>query len=188
MERTACFQGTCLLLNSTAKCHQVTSWGCTCFAKCGTACANGHEESEWSPTTSLIRLFCCPYEQAAGRSLKEMCRSCSLAWTKCCSSRRNPDEAMSHDGNFDQSVSGRVSLEKAPCMRTFPHRSEPGGLRNPQTSAQLSGIDPGPHNGGGPGGAGKAQSVKASSTVLRLFLLRHRHAVPLRSTATKSTS
>ena len=31
-----------------------------------------------------------------------------------------------------------------------------GGLRNPQTSAHLPGIDPGPHNGVGPGGIGKA--------------------------------
>ena len=37
-------------------------------------------------------------------------------------------------------------------------------------------------------GVSKAQSVKASSIVLRLFLLRHRHAVPLKSPATKSTS
>ena len=55
------------------------------------------------------------------------------------------------------------------------------GLRNPQTSAQLCGIDPGHHNGGGPAGVGKAQSVNASSIVLRLFLLRHRHAVVLLS-------
>ena len=34
-------------------------------------------------------------------------------------------------------------------MRTFPNRSEPGGMRNPQTSAQLSGMDQGSHNGGG---------------------------------------
>ena len=27
--------------------------------------------------TSLKRRFWCPYEQAAGRSLREMCRSCS---------------------------------------------------------------------------------------------------------------
>ena len=45
----------------------------------------------------------------------------------------------------------------------------PVGLRNPQTSSQLSVMDPGHHNGGGPGGVGKAQSVKASSIVVRLF-------------------
>ena len=49
-------------------------------------------------------------------------------------------------------------------------RNPVGGLRNPQTSAQLSGMDPGSHNGVGPGGVGKAQSVKASSIVLRLSL------------------
>ena len=63
-----------------------------------------------------------------------------------------------------------------------------GGLRNPQTSAQLSGMDPGPHTGVGPGGVSKAPSVMASSIVLRLSLLRHRRAVPLKSPATKSTS
>ena len=31
-----------------------------------------------------------------------------LAWTKCCSSRRCPDETVFHDGNFDHSVSSRV--------------------------------------------------------------------------------
>ena len=32
-------------------------------------------------------------------------------------------------------------------MRTFQYGTESGGLRNPQTSAQLFGFDPGPHNG-----------------------------------------
>ena len=50
-------------------------------------------------------------------------------------------------------------------------RSDSGGLRNPQTSAHLPGIDPGPHNGVGPGSIGTAQSAKASSMVLMLFLL-----------------
>ena len=40
-------------------------------------------------------------------------------------------------------------IENAPCIRTFQYRSEPSGLRNPQTSAQLLGIDPGLHNGVG---------------------------------------
>ena len=40
-------------------------------------------------------------------------------------------------------------MENAPCLFTFQNRSEFGGLRNPQTSAQLSGMDPSPHNGGG---------------------------------------
>ena len=69
---------------------------------------------------------------------------------------------MSHDGNFDRLVASREFLrgvENAPCMRTFRYLSEPGGSRNPQTSAQLLGIDPGPHSGAGPGGVGKAQSV-----------------------------
>ena len=53
-------------------------------------------------------------------------------------------------------------------MRTFQYRSEPSGLRNPQTSAQLFGIEPGHHNGVGPSGAGNAQSAEASSIVLML--------------------
>ena len=52
-------------------------------------------------------------------------------------------------------------MENAPCMRTLQYRSESGGLRNPQTSAQLFGIDPGPHNGVGPGGVGNAESAKS---------------------------
>ena len=76
-------------------------------------------------------------------------------------------------------------MENAPCVRTFQYRSEPGGLRKPQTSAHVSGMDPGLHSGVRPGGVGKAQSVNASSIVLMLFLLRHRHAVPLKSPATQ---
>ena len=71
-------------------------------------------------------------------------------------------------------------------MRTFQYRSESGGLRNPQTSAQLFGIDPGAYNGEGPGSVGNAQSAKASSIVLMLFLLLNCHAVPLKSPATTS--
>ena len=71
---------------------------------------------------------------------------------------------MFHDGNFDQSdARPRVFAKNgkgAVLMRTFQYRSEPGGLRNPQTSAQLFGIDPGPHSGVGPGGVGNAQSAK----------------------------
>ena len=87
------------------------------------------------------------------------------------------------------SVAPVDEIQMKPClmMATLISRSEPCGLRNPQTSAQLFGIDPGHHNGVGPGGVGKAQSVKASSIVLRLLLLRHRYAVPLKSPATKST-
>ena len=62
-------------------------------------------------------------------------------------------------------------MENAPCIDTFAH---------------LLGIDPGPHSGVGPRGAGNAQSAKASSMVLMLFLLLHRHAVPLISPATRS--
>ena len=69
----------------------------------------------------------------------------------------------------------------------FHCRSDSGGFINPHTLAQLPGIDPGHHNGGVPGGIGKAQSAKASSMVLMLFLLSHRHAAPLKSPATRPT-
>ena len=59
-------------------------------------------------------------------------------------------------------------MENSPCMRTFQYRSDSGGLRKPQTSTQLFGIDPSPHNGVGPGGVGNAQSAKASSIVLNV--------------------
>ena len=91
---------------------------------------------------------------------------------------------MSHDGNFDRLDAGRefcVGMENAPCMRTFQYRSEPSGLRNPQTSAQLFGMDPGP-----PGGVRKAQSENTSSIVLILSRLRQRQAAPSKSPATKS--
>ena len=77
-------------------------------------------------------------------------------------------------------------MEKAPCLFTFQKRWDPGGLRKPQTSAQLFGMDPGPHNGVGPGGVGKAQSENTSSIVLILSRLRQRQAAPLKSPATKS--
>ena len=48
----------------------------------------------------------------------------------------------------------------------FPKSIRTLGLRNPQTSAQLSGMDPGPHYGVRPRGVGKAQSIKASSIAL----------------------
>ena len=55
-------------------------------------------------------------------------------------------------------------------------------------SAQLFGMDPGPHNGVRPGGVGKAQSENTSSIVLILSRLRQRQAVPLKSLATESMS
>ena len=77
----------------------------------------------------------------------------------CCANRRHPGGAMSHDDSFDRfGRRPRVlrGVENVPCMRTFQNRSETGGLRNPQTSAQLFGIDPCLHNGGRPGGVGNA--------------------------------
>ena len=124
------------------------------------------DESERSLMTSLNTLFLGPVWTIC-RSFWGTCADHSrLAWTKCCSSRRSPDEAMFHDGNFDHSVSSRVffvgwRMHHACALSKID--SEPCGLRNPQTSAQLSGMDPGHHNGVGPGGVGKAQSIKASS-------------------------
>ena len=66
-------------------------------------------------------------------------------------------------------------------LTNFPETLRAGAFEKPQTSARLFGMDPGPHNGVGPGGVGRALSVKASSIVLMLSLLLHRHAVPLNS-------
>ena len=52
-------------------------------------------------------------------------------------------------------------------------------------SAHLPGVAPGPHNGVGLRGIGNAQSAKASSMILMLFVLSQRHATPLKSPATK---
>ena len=46
-----------------------------------------------------------------------------------------------------------VWVGNAPCMRTFQYRYL-NLVRNPQTSAQLFGIDPGRHSGVGPSGVG----------------------------------
>ena len=62
----------------------------------------------------------------------------------------------------------------------FPKTLRARGLKKNQ--------DPGPHNGVGPGGVGKAQLENTSSIVLILSRLRQRQAVPLKSPATKSTS
>ena len=79
-------------------------------------------------------------------------------------------------------------MGKAPCCRTLHRSSESGGLRNPHTSAHVPGTAPGPHNGVGPGGIGKAQSAKASSTILMLSAqVSRRQAAPLKSPATTST-
>ena len=57
-------------------------------------------------------------------------------------------------------------------------------FKEPETSAQLFGIDSG-HKGAKFGAAGKAQLAKASLMVLMLFLLLCRHAVPLKLPVTK---
>ena len=77
---------------------------------------------------------------------------------------------MSHDGSFDRLDAGREFCVGWSKHHTFTYRCESGGLRNPQTSAQLFGIDPGRHNGVGPGGVGNAESAKASSIVFMLSL------------------
>ena len=59
------------------------------------------------------------------------------------------------------------------------------GLRKPQTSAQLFGMDLGPHNGVGPGGVGKAQSENTSSIVLILSRLRQRTGCAIEITCNK---
>ena len=96
---------------------------------------------------------------------------------------------MSRGGSFDRSGAGlefyvgwrkrrEVGLSSTGRTRTAP------GTRTHRPSILESNLVP---NGVGPGGVGKAQSAKASSMVLMLFPLLHRHAVPLKSPATRST-
>ena len=55
---------------------------------------------------------------------------------------------MLRGGSFDQS-GGCQELHEEWRMRRLAELSSDDRLRrNPQTSAQLPGIDPGPHNGG----------------------------------------
>ena len=70
-------------------------------------------------------------------------------------------------------------MENAPCLCNFQKRRESGGLRNPQTSAQLSGMDPGPHNGVGPGGVGKAQSSDRSLTDAEMWHVKEHLVRPI---------
>ena len=90
---------------------------------------------------------------------------------------------MSHDGNFDRFDVGQEFCGGWKMRRTCTLSNtdqNPVASRNPQTSAQLFGIELGPHTGAGPGGVGKVLvCIHASSIVLRLsLLLQYRHAVP----------
>ena len=57
---------------------------------------------------------------------------------------RYPSVAPVNEIQVDTSVGRKPrvfrGMENAPCMRTFQYRSEPGGTRNPKTSAQLFGV------------------------------------------------
>ena len=142
-----------------------------------------YDESEWSLMTSLIRRFGVPHEQSAGRSL-------SAHWTTCCSNQQNPGAATFRDGNFgrwdvDQGIPAGWKMHHAYSLSSI---AESQAVSEIHTSAHLSRMDPSPHRGVGPDGVRKILSIKASSIVLRLSLPRCRHAVPLKSPATKSTS
>ena len=79
------------------------------------------------------------YEHAVGRSSRKFVGHDHHAVIECCANRRNPGEAMSHDGNFD-----RLDVDQEFCEKWQRRRaSESGGLRNAQASA-------------GPGGVGNA--------------------------------
>ena len=84
-----------------------------------------------------------------------------FAWIKCCSCRRSPDEPTFHDGNFDHSVSRQVlpvgwRKHRVRSLSKSVESQVVWEIR--QTSAQLSRMDPGPHNGVGPGGVSKIPS------------------------------
>ena len=99
-----------------------------------------------------------------------------------CTNRWNPRGVMSRGGNFERMDAGQQFCVEWRKHQTSEHsnqyRSESGGLRNPQTSAQLFGIDPSLHNDAEPGGVGSAQSAKASSMVLPMCPLKMYPCVP----------
>ena len=73
-----------------------------------------------------------------GQVLRDVLRNCA--------NRRNPGGAMSHDGSFDLLDAGRefcVGWRMHHTCALSNNDLNPGGLRKPQTSAQLFGIDPG---------------------------------------------
>ena len=62
--------------------------------------------------TSPIRRFGVPYEQSAGRSLrKNVTFIIVFSGTSVAPVKQSLDDAMFHDGNFDQSVSSQVFFE-----------------------------------------------------------------------------
>ena len=175
------------LLNVTAKCHRVTSWGCTCFANIVQTYANertatiraSYDESEWSLIISLICLLWRMYEESANRSLRLMCHM--LDWTFVARiyniqiKQRFVMEALiirSQAKSFPKE-------DKAPCLFTLQERSEPGGFEKSTDVCPVVGMDPGSLNGWGPSGVDKGQSAKASSTVLRFSRLRQRQPAAL---------
>ena len=118
--------------------------------KCG---SHIYDESEWSLITSLIWRFWVPYPELAGRSLRRMF-PLQYAWwdhllflaTKCKWSHVSWWQLWSF-GLRPRTFRG---IENAPCLLTFQKCCDPGELRNPQTSAQLFGMDPGPTTVWGP--------------------------------------
>ena len=86
-----------------------------------------------------------------------------------CAIQQNPGGAIPRDGSSDRpggclELRGEWRMRHADELYIF--HLNPGGLRNPHTSAHLPGTAPGHHNGVGPGGIGKAQSAEASSKIL----------------------
>ena len=98
------------------------------------------------------------------------------AWTTCYSNQRCPDDAICRDGNFDLWDVDQVFFVDGECtmLMHFPKAVRSRWFKKSTDVCPLvrNGMDPGPHNGGGPSGVGKAQSVNASSIALRLSLLR----------------
>ena len=68
-----------------------------------------YDESEWSLMISMLRLLGFAYEHFRGSFFQGNALLMHfLLGPSGCSSRRSPDEAMFHDGNFDDSVSSKV--------------------------------------------------------------------------------
>ena len=145
---------------------------------------NGRSWYHWSSSSPLL--------DEVGQDVPwgEFVDHVHLVVPKCCLRQsKKSRNTISHDGNLDHSVSIRVFSEgwrhhayslsesvESPMVREN-HRRLPSC---PELIQVL-------HSGVGPGGVGKILSIEASSIVLRLSLFGYRHAVPLNSSAIKST-
>ena len=140
--------------------HQVTQWWSkrrpnermvAVWQWENTMCEWSHiyDESEWPLTISLTRFlkFLYAHFQRVVLSRKYAVHA-QFAWSTCCSNQQSLNEARFRDGSVDRWDVDQGFPRDGTCTMFvhFPKRWEPSALRNPQTSAQLFGMEPGPHS------------------------------------------